>query len=226
MHIKRSDVLASSYFIFYFGAVGALKPFLTLYYQSRGMSHQNIGYLVTISTLVAIGAAPFWSILADSLRIHRLMLIVAVISTLVPVWFLSRATTFLELAIGVFFFVVCLSPIVPIADNAILNMIPRRERYGQLRLWGSVGWGIVAWVAGSLVEKNGLSMIFYMFSGLMFINIFLTIQLPVVSPEKSTENSFRADMKQLLKNPSWLAFLVTVFLAGICLSIINRVVAR
>lgn len=225
VHIKRSDILASSFFFFYFGAAGALKPYLTLYYQSRGMSHQNIGYLVTISTVIAIIAAPLWSALADSLRIHRILLIGAVASTLIPVWLLMQAENFITLAIGILLFVVCLSPINPIADNAILTMLPRRERYGQLRLWGSVGWGVAAWVTGTLVEANDLTVLFFMFIGLMFINIFITAQLPVVSPVKSSASSFKADMKQLLKNGSWLAFLAAVFLAGICLSIINNYLA-
>lgn len=222
MHIKHSDVLASFFYIFYFSAAGSLRPYLTLYYQSRDMSNQNIGYLITISTIIGIAAAPIMSMLADTLRIHRAMLIGAVFSTLIPVYFLGQATTFIGLMFGVVAFTISLSPIISIADNAILNMLEQRERYGLVRLWGSVGWGIAAWVTGSLVEMNGLEMAFLMFLGLMFINVFITAQLPVISPEKSSETSFISDMKQLLKNTSWLAFLVTIFLAGICLSIITN----
>lgn len=210
-------ILASAYYLLYFGAVGSLQPYLNLYYQERGMSHQEIGYLAAMLTAVGILAAPVWTGIADSYRLHRSILLLAMVGTLLPIWLLSQAQVFWTLAASLFLYVLFLSPIVPLADNAILAMFHDRNRYGQVRLWGSVGWAIAVQISGILVEDHGLRMAFYIFLGVMFLNIFITARLPV--PEVAVKTtSYFADMKVLLRNSAWAGLLAVMFLQGTALN--------
>ncbi|MCI0708769.1 MAG: MFS transporter [Chloroflexi bacterium] len=220
MFHKQPQMLASAFYLFFFAAAGAVFPYLTLYYQSRGISKQHIGYLVALATFTAMVASPLWSGIADARRIHKRLLVGVACGTLIPVLLLMQASSFAALVLSVLLFYVFLSPIVSLADNAILSSLDNRETYGKLRLWGAVGWGLVAWGAGIIAERSEITFIFLIFLVFMVIDILVMTRLPVPKPDVS-ENSYFADLKQLLGNASWLGFLASIFLAGMVLAIFS-----
>ena len=58
------------YFIYY-AAMAAVLPYLTLYYESSGLSGTQIGLLVGLMPLVMLIGAPLWSEFADATGRHR-----------------------------------------------------------------------------------------------------------------------------------------------------------
>ena len=216
---NRLPVQASLFFLLYFGATGAIQPYLNLYYEDRGMSHAQIGYLAALPTITGVIAAPLWSAAADILRRHRLILVGAMCCTLIPVGMLMQATRFSTLALSVVLIFLFLSPIIPLADHAILSGLKNRDSYGRVRLWGSIGWAAAAWGSGILVEQSSLSVAALIFFAFMIPNIYITSRLPA-PPQQETENSYIGDMLLMIRNPTWLGSLMAIFLAGTGLSIL------
>jgi MFS family permease len=70
-------------------------------------------------------------------------------AALAVVFALSHAATFLWLLPLVMAYAFVSAPIIPLVDNSVLEMLgTQRAEYGKVRLWGSVGWGVVATLIG------------------------------------------------------------------------------
>ncbi len=141
-----------------------------------------------------------------------------VVSGLVLLPYLKTFTLLFGMAIlsTVFF-----SPIMPLSNSATMFMLgDRKDLYGRIRLGGTIGFGIVATVAGSLVEIYGLKIAFWSAASLFFI-AFLISQKLVHGGEESGKPAARGQANELLKNPHFILFLLIGFSGGISFATIN-----
>ncbi len=214
-------MLASAMYFLFFGAGGALSPFLVLYYQDVGMTKQQIGVLIAVTTLTMVIASAAWSALADAFRLHRYLLPAAILGTILPVGLLMVSNQFWALLALVMIYALFSGPIVPLTDNAVLEILgDDRESYGRLRVWGAVGFGLSAWIGGLLAEQFGLTIIFVIFMTLMFLCGLLATRLP--APPAKANEPFLKNLRLLATNRVWLLFLIVLFLVGMGSSFIHN----
>jgi PPP family 3-phenylpropionic acid transporter len=213
IHHKR--LLASLFYLLFFTAGGAIFPYANLFYQSIGMTNNQIGVLAALSPMMVLVAAPLWSALADRLRLHRVLLPAVMIGSMIPPLLMATATDFWHLAGLMLLYTFFLAPIMSLADNAILSMLGAdRHLYGSLRLWGAVGFGVSAWTVGQIANQWGLRVIFPIYSGAMLLTLLVALRLPV-PPQLSASVSYLSSLKQVTANQRWLGFLAAVFLASV-----------
>jgi MFS family permease len=93
----------------------------------------------------------------------------------------------------------------------------RKDEYGKQRLWGAVGWGGVAPIAGALIDRAGLQWAFYGHVILMFGGLLVSSRLPV--GRASMGRQFWRGLRSLLANRQWIIFLVTILVGGLSLTI-------
>jgi PPP family 3-phenylpropionic acid transporter len=188
-------------------------PFLVLHYEQLGLSGSQIGLLTGIQPLITLLSASVWGGLADARQKHGTLLRLAIIGAIGFVLLLSFITSFLWLipvVIGYAFFV---APITPLVDNSVLAMLgDRTERYGKIRLWGAIGWGLIAPLAGRLIEQFGLGLSFYIYMGVISGALIVAWQMPIAPASIGAE--FGRGLRSLVKDTRWLIFLATIFLAG------------
>ncbi len=211
---------AAFYFLVY-AAISFLFPFLTLFYQSVGLSGSQIGLLAGLSPLVSLAAGPFWTGAADATRRHKAILTFAIVGAGGAALLLSRQTQFgwLIALLGLYAFLS--APIFSLVDSATLSMLgERRERYGRVRIWGTVGWGVMAPVAGDLIERFGIHWAFWGYAILLGIGLIIALNIPFHRIQAG--GSFRSGMRALLTNRRWMLFLLMVFFGGIGMSSINN----
>ena len=75
--------LPTLYYYFFYGALGALFPFLNLLYRAVGMDPWQIGILGGIRPLIALLFAPLWSALANRCRKRKTILVASLISWII-----------------------------------------------------------------------------------------------------------------------------------------------
>jgi oligosaccharide:H+ symporter len=217
--MKASPVWPSALYFLYFASLSAVVPYLALFYRERGLSGGETGLLLSVSSVVSIFASPFWSGLADARRRHRLVLIRAlaiVVAMMVVFPLLPAAWYFPFIAVYAFF----VSPIISLVDSATFAMLgERRERYGRLRIWGTIGWGLCAPLAGAFLQKHGLEWGFWIYAAGMFLALFPASRLTFQPGQTGT--SFLAGLRSLLTRRRWVVFLGMTFVAGIGLSVAN-----
>jgi PPP family 3-phenylpropionic acid transporter len=208
------------YFCFY-AAGASLIPYLTLYYRELGLSGAQIGLLVGISPLITWLAAPFWGALADSTRRHRTILTLTILGTMAMVVLIAWANSLLALLPIVAFYAFFAAPIMPLVDNSVMESLgERRELYGRQRLWGAIGWGVAAAVAGALVERYGLSVSFYAFLFFYLLVLLMTLRLQISAG--TIGQPFWQGLRLLTKNRALMVFLVSVFFSGIGSGIVHN----
>ena len=207
------------YYFLYFGGMGAINPFINLFYISRHLSGTEIGVLGTFSALVGLLSAPFWGRLNDNIRRPRLLLQFALFVNSLAYYFLSRQSAFLEMALIIGLNALICSSINPQSQAQALEAAAGAGTYyGSIRLFGSLGWSIAAVLSGLLIQKTSLLSAFYLF-GLTTLLAALVLflirpsrqkspqQLPVVKP-------VRLPMKQVLlemiNNRELLAFAIAL----------------
>lgn len=204
--------LPSYYFIYYAG-LASLSPFLVIYYQSRGLSGSEIGFLGAISPLVGLVAAPFWSGLADATRRHKLIFVFATFSVVVISFLIYAAGSLAWLIPAIIGFSFLGAPIMPLMDSNTMSLLGgRKDRYGSIRLWGAAGWAVAAFIMGPIIVRYGLQWAFYGYAGLVGLAVLVALPIPMGNVHVTAP--FWGGMRALFTNPRWMFFLAIVFLMG------------
>lgn len=105
------------------------------------------------------------------------------------------------------------APLLTMTDNAVLNILGDDQHgFGKIRVWGSISYGLTAWLVGILSDTLGISIAYWISSFFMIITILFTWNLP---PKPAVKiESFWNSFKTLMKNDYWIFFLFGVFMSG------------
>ena len=203
-----------SFYFLYFAALASFMPFIVLFYQELGFNGTQIGLLTGIPPLITLVAAPFWTGVADATRRHRLIMSLGLGVAVVVVFMLQSLSAFVVIFIAIIVFNFFLSPVASLADSATISMLGAdRALYGRIRLGGTIGWGVLAPIAGALVENYGLRIAFWSFSALMFLNIFVAQKVVHDATDHGISNN--GGMRFFLTSRRWILFLASAFLGGV-----------
>ncbi|MGR8932158.1 MAG: MFS transporter, partial [Gammaproteobacteria bacterium] len=131
----------SGFYFFYFATLGAFLPFWSLYLKQIGFVADQIGELTAMMVATKIVAPYLWSWLADkrgrSLGLIRLM---ALLACVCYCGFLYRQD-YLWMAAVTIAFSFFWNAVLPQFEAAtIQHLSDEPQRYGRIRLWGSVGF--------------------------------------------------------------------------------------
>jgi PPP family 3-phenylpropionic acid transporter len=209
-----------SFYFFYFAASSFSLPFFVLYYQGLGFNGAQVGLLAGIVPLVIMVGAPLWTRLADAKRCHHLVMSLTLVTTiLIAAVFPLFKSFFLILPVSIIyaFFV---SPIIPLADSATINMLgSEKNLYGRVRLGGTIGWGLTALLAGYIIQTYGTRWVFWGY-GLIMVAVFFISQ-KLTYPTRLENETSTGNLKGAFFNRQWAAFLLMAFIAGVGLTTIN-----
>jgi PPP family 3-phenylpropionic acid transporter len=186
-------------------ALVVLSTFLPLFLDQRGFSPSRIGTLLAIGPFVGLVAQPIWGTAGDRSRSKNLILMIlfagAGLTSLllyIPMGFMVAAV-----AMGIFFFFQI--SIIPTHDALTLEFLDRRGwRFGPVRLAGSIGYSVMAVIAGLLVTVN-LDFTFIIFCLLCLAGSGVTALLPPVPGHQ--HQGRRVSFTALLGNRELMALL-------------------
>jgi PPP family 3-phenylpropionic acid transporter len=211
--LNKPIFLSKSIFLLVYGAASVLLPFLALYYSQRGLSGAQIGLLAGIPPVMTMIGASVWGGLADATRRYKLVFLLVISGAIGSVILIPWTPDFVSLSLVIALHAFCFMSLIPLLDNSALEILGQRsEQYGQIRLWGSLGWGVGAPLIGPLVEQGGLVWSFYGHAILMVAGLLIAIPLPVAT--KSSGSSFGLGLKHLSQDQRWYLFLLVIFIAG------------
>ncbi len=213
MSAPRSLLLARAYYFVYFGAVGCYVPFVNLYFRQIGLAGAAIGVLSALPPLLMLAAGPLWGALSDRFRIHRYLLPLATIGPILPSLLMARTQQLVSLAGLVSVASIFVAAVIPLIDSAVLDLIAGTPHsYGNLRVWGSLGFTAFTWVMGFVLKVRDLRWLFYGYAVFLGLAGLLALGLP--ARRQTWQLSFRASLRQLLRQPPLALFLVSAFLIG------------
>ena len=147
-------------------AVGALFPFIPVYYQSLGIAFDGIGLLGALSAGSAAVAAPLWGATADHFRSPRIVMPVAAVGAAVSAALLAFVDPLLPLVIAVAALALFMAGIAPILDARALEVAGGdRNRYSLLRVWGSGSFIASVLLVGWLIDQTQITAMFAVLAG-------------------------------------------------------------
>jgi len=150
----------SGFYFFYFAVLGVLVPYWGLYLKSLGFGPQHIGFLMAIPLATKIIAPNIWGWMADSVSGGRSLLPVAAALALLIFTTLFAIERFVWLALAMVGFSFFWNATLPSMEATTLNFLGDRwHRYGEVRLWGSVGFIALVWSMGWVIEGYGPTMV-------------------------------------------------------------------
>lgn len=209
---------AKAFYFTFYGAASLLIPFLTLHYESLGLNGRQIGLLTGIVPIVTLISSPIWGAIADATQKHKTVLLCAAGSMWAAVLAVSRAQSFAQLIPIVIWYAFSFAPIIPLVDNSVVALLgENKHHYGRVRVWGSYGWGIIALLAGWLLDTAGLPWLFnislIIFAGMVIVAWRMEIRPVPLS------GSFQSGFWELMKNRPWVWFLLVALAGGMSLSL-------
>jgi PPP family 3-phenylpropionic acid transporter len=211
--LNKPILLSKAMFLAVYAAASVLLPFLALYYEQRGFSGVQIGLLAGIAPVMTMVGASVWGGLADATQRHKLVFILAILGSIVSVVLVPFTGSIFSLGLVIALHSFSFMSLLPLIDNTALEVLGNRsDRYGQIRLWGTIGWGIGAPLIGPLVAQFDLNMTFYMHAALMLGGLLIAVRLPVA--QKSIGGGFGKGLRDLLQDQRWYLFLLVIFVAG------------
>lgn len=168
----------SVWYFWYFAFIGAFQPYFSLYLQAIGMGAERIAVLMSLGQLMRLGAPLCWSWLADrSGRRVRIMVLstLAALASFSAV-FLTRDFFGLLIALAVLHFFWSAS--LPLTEALTLDHLAGQpERYGRIRLWGSVGYIAAVTGTGWLLDVSPIHVLLWVSWALVFATFICSLAL-------------------------------------------------
>ena len=211
---------APPFYFLYYAAAAALVPFLIVYYQDLGLTGTQIGFLAGIPPLVSLFSAPIWGALSDRTQRHKLSLLIAMSGAVLLALALSAFTAFVWLIPVVITFAFFSSPIMPLVDDTTMSLLgDEKKRYGRIRVWGAIGWGAIAPIAGWLIESGSIVWSFWIYSLMMAVGFLIAVKIPI---HRHAREVGHERPQRLLTSPQWVIFLIVTFGGGMAFSMISN----
>lgn len=204
----------------YFGAIGALMPFVALYYRELGYSGLQVGVLTALPPLCAAGFGPMWGAVADSRALHRWMIRVALALVAIVAFATTQVSTFMPmlLLIGLLSFVSV--PIAPLLDSYGVTVSEHTGRsYGSLRIWGSIGYMASVLIVGRLMGGDVSSLLLLAHGTLAGLALLTVLRLPQLSERQPAP--LLGGLKTILQNRPTVLLLVVAYLLSVGAAMIS-----
>jgi len=183
--------LSNCYF-WYFAVLGLIVPFFGIYLDYLQFSSREIGEVLAVVTATKIFGPSLWAMMAD--KTGKLLPIIqrgalwAFICFCALFWLSGFwAVTIALTAFSLFYNAIL--PQIEVVSLASINRSPKF--YGRIRLWGSIGFIVIAMATGQLIESYSAA-VFVPVGAFVLLLLWLTtlwIEAPVIKKASIEEES-------------------------------------
>ena len=203
----------SSFYFAYYAALGAFNPYWSLYLKARGQDVAAISILMSLWYATRIIAPSTWSTLAGRsgrpvrwLRAGSLLTLASFAVFTVPLGFPA-----LFAAMCVFCFMY--NAVMPQFESITLShLVGRSERYGRIRVWGSIGFVAIVALYGVVLDHLAVDLLPWLmlplFAGLVASAFVNDYGKPATTTVQAEDTRFGAQ----LRRPEVIAFFAVALL--------------
>ena len=203
------------YYFLWIGAGGCLNPFVTLFYQAKGLTGTEIGLLSTFGAITGMLAAPIWGRWGDASRHPRRLIMLALLAS--ATFALLRGIQSLFWTISIF---IILDGLIGTGAGALSNVQAlaaahgEKSGFGSIRLWGSLGWAAVTPLAGLLIERMGLYVPFAGYAVMLVAAVFVLFFVRgTVQPKTAAQKAARVPVRQMINTLAHSRSMIAMALA-------------
>ena len=185
-------VRLSFFFFAFFAQAGAFVSYFSLFLAARGFSPGEIALAVAMPQLARIVAPMFWGWLADAFNARRAIVVFAAFSYLGCYLALYVAQGPLAVALVLLVSGLLIAGAGPLAEAITLSALQgRTERYGPIRLWGSIGFILTVFGVGVWLDRHEVGGLLEILVALSALTCAAALALPGGAPARAPQAAAR-----------------------------------
>jgi PPP family 3-phenylpropionic acid transporter len=199
------------FFFAYYGFIGMLSPYASLFFADKGMTATQIGILMSLMQVMRIFGPNLWGWVADYTQKRVTVLRFTALAALIAFSGMFFGQTFMH------FFAVMVavnaftSAQGPLSEALMLSeMRGDLTHYGRLRLWGSIGFIAAVTLAGQLLDWGGIDLMPWI--AFFMLALVLAASLRMQETPQAYAHRDSPSVMALLKRREIGAFFVSTFL--------------
>lgn len=171
------------YYFASFAALGAYAPYFPRWLEARGVQGLSMGIVAGLLPAMGVLGPPAVGLAADVLGLRGSILRVACAGACLSMAALAAGAagglSFAAVFAAVLSFAVFRSPMVMLADVVALERAPGAgTTYGEIRLWGSVGFLVAAFAVGRFVDPEAGVPLPAIIAALLLVSFLAALPLP------------------------------------------------
>lgn len=199
----------------YFAGIGLFNPYAPLWFQSLGFPTLLIGGIAALQSWTRLVAPYGWSWWGDHggrrSELIRLAAGLALVAAVVlcftrSAWAVALATAALFLANGA---------VVPLSEALLAHALRTGSgvdpnRYGRVRMWGSVGFIVAVTGFGWVLERSGMDAFPWLVAAVYGLLLVAAMRLPASTPSAAHEEPPPPALRRL-RDPAVAWFFASIF---------------
>ncbi|OGO16538.1 MAG: hypothetical protein A2Y93_15415 [Chloroflexi bacterium RBG_13_68_17] len=177
----------------YWAGAAFLVPYLSLYYRAAGLSGFEIGLQAALYAVLSLLLGPVWGAVSDRTRRPRLILQISLLGAALSALVLGRQVGLLPITLATAAYGIFGSGCWTLIDVVIVHQIRNTGvGYGSVRLWGSLGWTAVVWLAGEWIQRTSLwtGFVGYFLGAAVTVLVAALIPEPELEPHTGSRTAF------------------------------------
>jgi len=202
-------------FVFFFHSTATIiVGFLPLFFQTRGLTNSEIGWILAIGPAASIISQPFWGYLSDRYKTVKNIILICIFFTIMMSLIMFSMSTFMVILITAFLFFAFMQPVAALSDSLAQKTANQLQiTFGSIRTWGAIGFALFSLLCGQLFSVIGVENIMYPFLAISFICLVLGLFIHDAVPSRKPVSVFSA--LHLLKDKKLLLFLILASLISL-----------
>lgn len=176
---KSPFVALKGYMFSVYGALAMLTAYMPVYFSNMGLTKVEISMLLAGGPFISLLANPFWGYWSDRMQNVRKIIIMLLLGNFLFIMIALQMSNYVLLWAMMLIFFFFQSPIFTQSTSLILTSIEGTEyKFGALRLWGSLGWAIIAFASGPVMSTIGVGKLQWVYAVMITCCFIFAIRLP------------------------------------------------
>lgn len=206
--MKEFNKYQITYFVRFLGDA-FFYPFFALYLKYLEVPNKDIGLILMILPLVALFVNPLWSMFARNVNDNRLFLRILPILEALAVIMLVLIDQKPFIPIVTVMLAIVGQPIYILLDS-FTSIYTKKYKmpYGNIRLWGSLAYGLATIASGFLIGRIGYEQTFFIAAFFMIMGALLMNWIIPIDISDDIELNVKSDISILSHNNYYIKFAI------------------
>jgi PPP family 3-phenylpropionic acid transporter len=210
MNPKQLSLSLGFFYFSFFAGIGIFAPFFPLYCKDIGLSALQIGVTTAIMPLSNVMFPHVWAYLADRFQARKGVAVIASLLSLLFFLPFFYVETFLGLAVSAAIFSFFRVSTLPLIESIAMDASESGTiRYGQIRIWGSIGFIVLSFLLGRLIDFTSSRIALHALFIVIAMNFLATLTIPA---ERGAIESEHSELKSLLWDKKIVLFFIACLL--------------
>ncbi|MDG2088126.1 MAG: MFS transporter [Arenicellaceae bacterium] len=216
IRLSLSRLPICSFYFFYFATLGIMAPYWPLYLNSIQFSPAQIGELMSIFMLTKIAAPYIWAYLSGKTKVAFSIVRYASFLSLLCFAGVFWADSFIKIALIMTLYSFFWNAALPQVEAETLRSLnDQRDKYGSIRLWGSIGFIITVLLMGVLTDRYGAHIVVPAMI-IALVGIWVSTLIVKPTPHVVEESSLNLRITGILRQPKVIWFFLACVAMQLC----------